>query len=305
MKTKFNKTFFFIFIQLIIVLLIFEVGFRLAAFLKDRVLMPKQAISKEAFTILCVGDSTTEGLGVSTELSYPVCLQRFLDQNVPERKFKVINIGKGGMNSSQVLNRFKNNLEKYRPNLVLLLVGINDSWNMNESNIWMFDKSSSINKVKLNLDLALSRLKVYQFAKLLILSKANLTLSELGQKERIYAKSFERSKEKTEMLLELLKHNLKEIVNLAGGNGIRIFVLTYQKEGIGNIRRLINLAYKELEVPVVDNQALFESAVMRNLTLISKDNFHPNALGYSLIAKNIFNAMVDKEIIKSERLKYF
>jgi len=41
------------------------------------------------------------------------------------------------------------------------------------------------------------------------------------------------------------------------------------------------------------------------MKVISSDGFHPNDLGYLLIAKNVYNTMLTERIIEGEKLKYF
>lgn len=290
-------------LQILIILLIFEAILRIAGFVKDKLMLPGPEAEDE-FVILCVGDSTTEGLGVSADLSYPSRLQQLLEKKSDPGKFRVINIGKAGINSSQVLNRLPGNINRYHPDLILLLIGINDSWNFNQSNIWMFEGSGVLNRLKLRLDLLLAQVKIYQFVRLLILSQ-DLKLVDLNDERRLLAKSFERHPEKSFQLEELLFYNIGEIVAIAQNYKSAVFLMTYQKEGIGNIRRIINRAYSKFDLPIVDNQALFEQANLRGIKAISEDNYHPNALGYSMIAENIYNKMIEENIIQVKPLDYF
>ena len=304
-KLKIRNTITFIILQTVIVLFVFEIGFRIAGFIKESAFKSEIKGKKDSFVVLCLGDSTTEGLGAPKGFSYPQQLQNLLNEGVGKDKLKVINVGAGGMNSSQVLNRLNKNIASYRPDLIILLIGINDSWNMNESNIWMFDESDILNRIKLKIDLFLSKIKIYQFAKLLILSRRSPELSELNEERRLFAKSFERYQEKQKQLYKLLSYNIIKIINIAKQNKIIIFVLTYQKEGTGGPRRLINQIYETVDIPIVDNQTILEAAAARGLKVISEDNYHPNKLGYSLIAKNVYNTLIEQGIIKAERLDLF
>lgn len=80
---------------------------------------------KGARTILCVGDSWTFGLesGDPTSKSYPARLQQTLDKAHGEGKFKVINRGKPGNNSHDLVSDLPAMLEEFKPELVILLVG--------------------------------------------------------------------------------------------------------------------------------------------------------------------------------------
>lgn len=69
--------------------------------------------------ILAFGDSLTYGYGANEGESYPAVLQRLLHH-------RVINDGVPGELSSQGLNRFENELIRYRPRIVILCHGGND-----------------------------------------------------------------------------------------------------------------------------------------------------------------------------------
>jgi acyl-CoA thioesterase-1 len=74
-------------------------------------------------TILAIGDSLTEGLGVAEESSYPAQLQRKLTDN--GHNYRVINAGVSGETSSGALSRLKWALT-LKPDIVILVTGAND-----------------------------------------------------------------------------------------------------------------------------------------------------------------------------------
>ncbi len=81
-------------------------------------------------TILCVGDSWTYGVASSdvSKKSYPAQLQEVLQGELPGESWKVINRGVPGQNSSDMLKKLPDQLSKYRPEWVIILIGMNDSW---------------------------------------------------------------------------------------------------------------------------------------------------------------------------------
>ena len=81
--------------------------------------------------ILVVGDSHAYGAFVAPERSLPAQLQRLLDERAPGRH-SVLNRGVPGMNSAQVRNRLPVWLSRHAPDLVVVWVGINNSWNVAE-----------------------------------------------------------------------------------------------------------------------------------------------------------------------------
>ncbi len=81
---------------------------------------------KGIYRILCLGESITAMGGVD---SYPMQLESILNQRKIGIRFSVINKGVIGANSSSILSRLESNLSKYHPDMVIAMMGINDSGN--------------------------------------------------------------------------------------------------------------------------------------------------------------------------------
>ena len=76
-------------------------------------------------TIVAVGDSLTEGLGVEEELAYPAVLEERLRKQ--GYRYQVVNSGNSGETSSGTLSRIKWVLT-LKPDIVILVVGANDGF---------------------------------------------------------------------------------------------------------------------------------------------------------------------------------
>lgn len=74
--------------------------------------------------ILALGESTTE---IGDEYSWPSQLEKILNENSLGKTFAVINKGESGTNSTRILKQLEENLEKYKPNIVVAMMGINDT----------------------------------------------------------------------------------------------------------------------------------------------------------------------------------
>jgi acyl-CoA thioesterase-1 len=74
-------------------------------------------------TIVAVGDSLTEGLGVEEEFAYPAVLEKKLQEQ--GYRYRVINAGISGETSSGTLSRIKWVLT-LKPDIVILVIGAND-----------------------------------------------------------------------------------------------------------------------------------------------------------------------------------
>jgi len=108
-----------------------------------------QPEKKYAGTIVAVGDSLTEGLGVAEEFAYPALLEaRLQDQGYP---YRVVNAGISGETSSGALARIQWILT-LKPDIVILVTGANDALRgiapeLVKSNILTIVRSLKENKV--------------------------------------------------------------------------------------------------------------------------------------------------------------
>lgn len=81
------------------------------------------AQDKTPFVIVALGDSLTEGYGLTKEDAYPALLQERLQRTYPG--VRIINAGVSGSTSASAESRLKWQL-KNKPNLLFLALGAND-----------------------------------------------------------------------------------------------------------------------------------------------------------------------------------
>jgi len=73
--------------------------------------------------VLCIGESTT---ALGGETSYPRELERVLDRDGGGRRFSVVNAGVPGITTDALLDRLEEQLDRYRPDVVVTMLGVND-----------------------------------------------------------------------------------------------------------------------------------------------------------------------------------
>lgn len=78
---------------------------------------------KGTYRIICLGESTT---GIGGKYSYPSQLEEVLNRRNIGIKFSVINKGLPGLHTNDILERLDDNLNKYSPDMVVAMIGIND-----------------------------------------------------------------------------------------------------------------------------------------------------------------------------------
>lgn len=154
-----------LFLALIIIEISLRAGGFIILFLQEQ--QNRIALSrKNTYRILCLGESTTMG-------QYPAYLEEFLNKQNTGKKFSVIDKGLAGILTPGVLTHLESNLNNYRPDMVIVMMGIND-WEINA--FYNAKPTSKINPF-------FSTFKVYKLARFLWLHIIS------AAKERYSAKS--------------------------------------------------------------------------------------------------------------------
>jgi len=110
-------------IGLFLAILVLEAALRLGGFIILSLQEHKNAASlrqKGAYRIMCIGESTTQG-------EYPAFLAQALDGRHLGLRFSVIDRGLDGALTSALLERLEADLDAYHPDMVVAMMGINDS----------------------------------------------------------------------------------------------------------------------------------------------------------------------------------
>lgn len=150
-QLKMKKHNIFFFVVLLILLMLYGCGEESSSRSEPQLEKKAEKKTEETIegTIVALGDSLTEGLGVEEELAYPAILeQRLQEQGYP---YRVVNAGISGETSSGTLSRIKW-LLTLKPDIVILVIGANDGFRgipteLIESNIRAIIKQLKANNV--------------------------------------------------------------------------------------------------------------------------------------------------------------
>ncbi len=107
-----------------------EAGLQVAAWATQRTLgdsLPGAWLTGN-LRVMCLGDSNTYGLYLSREQAYPRQLESLWSERIETPKLEVLNLGVPGTNSSRLVRDLPRLLDVLSPQVVLVMVGVNDSW---------------------------------------------------------------------------------------------------------------------------------------------------------------------------------
>jgi len=138
---------------IVLFFVILELGLRFGGFILFSLQEHRNLESikqKATYRILCMGESTTQG-------QYPSYLEEILNQRSIGIKFSVIDKGIIGTNTKAIVSQLEANLDKYQPDIVVTMMGINDS------GLHMPHEAASSSRITLFIE----SLRVYKLARLL------------------------------------------------------------------------------------------------------------------------------------------
>lgn len=280
--------------------IVLEFGLRIIGFGYNLFYKPPRD-NGAAYRILCVGESTTWGVGASDPIKngYPYQLQEMLNKRFERKRVQCLFDQTIGQNTSEILLKFPKYIKKYRPQLIILMVGINNWWNMDRSNIVLFSKKNSFASLFIHAFVFFDQFRVWKLFKYISYSLGiykerwnywcpqGSAWEELKEKDREHGhRIFE----------ELAMYDIDEMIKLSKLCGAKVIICTYP---MGS-DRLVNIHMalaKKHGLPVVNNFAVFGS-LPDLFDYLWQDYWHPNDRGYSLLAKNIYDCIVGNKIIE-------
>jgi Tfp pilus assembly protein PilF len=125
-KLSFRKKTILIILGIFLFFILLEIGLRLGGVIfltlqeRRNIASIKQ---RGTYRIMCLGESTT---ALGGKDSYPSQLEQILNQRNIGIKFSVINEGLIAFDTTGILSQLEYNLNKYRPDMVIAMMGIND-----------------------------------------------------------------------------------------------------------------------------------------------------------------------------------
>lgn len=243
-------------------------------------------------TVLCVGDSHTFGLNMPQLCSYPERLSVLLGQRF-DAPVAVVNRGVPGHNSAQVVAALPDDLQQVRPDVVLILAGINDTWNRDAEgggSDW------------------LGRLRLVRLARVLLAGVTSPHFEVRSDAQGRIVVDRGHGEQPVNMgagaigvragdeLAAAVQAQLRRALALVREDGARPVLMTYA-ESAGDFAT-VNRAVRELAaaegVLLVDHERDFSAHfAQQGYASLMLNDHHPNARGYALMAEAVDRAMAE------------
>jgi len=277
----------------LLLLVLVELALQAAAPLVQRAMLrrPPTPSADAPLTILCVGDSNTYGLHVP-QWSYPAQLQARLAPRF-RSPVAVVNRGVPGQSTRQVAEGLPDDLRAARPDLVLILAGLNDAWNTGAED---------------GAALAfLGRLRLVRLARVLLSGVASPGAFEVRTDERgeivVDRGDGARRVNVTEggaaaaddaALRRRVEAGLRRLVELCRDHGAEPVLMTYAENG--GTHTLVSAVARDLAARegllLVDHERRFGAAFLElGHDALMFNEHHPNARGYALMAQAVDEAL--------------
>lgn len=266
---------------------------------------PKKPISD--YKIFCIGESTTWGLGAKDPFNggYPKQLEDMLNKEFSNKTIHCFFNQMIGQNTTEILLKLPFYIEQYQPNLIIFMVGANNWWNLDKSNILLFNnKNTSISNFTLNTLIFLDRFRVWKLIKWIRLSRGlykerwNYWFPKVESPEDLENQTRKLYGETAPAIFDkLAEHDISEMVKLCKSNNINVIICNYPMEGPDNLNFILKKIAEKFQVPFVDNYIIFKN--LPNLKdYLWKDKWHPNEKGYKMVAENIHRHITENAIIE-------
>ena len=265
-------------------------------------------------TIICLGESSTAGLYVNRQDSYPAQLKEMLKQEYPEKDISVIVPPHVGQNTSQVSNRIKHYIDLYKPSLIVLMVGYNNEWSLAESNIGKFLKLNGMQVFKVKILVQLNKLRLFKLFRYVYLKHVKKEksghvsglegtkymwggpeLTRWPPKKWVYPFA----RHNREAFVKLWRYDVQKIISTAKKNNVKIVLMTYHINPTYLPSKEFILMAREEGIPLVRNDLVFRYLYQRGVlkSYLLEDNWHTNKKGYRIIADNVFKTIDETNLL--------
>jgi lysophospholipase L1-like esterase len=247
---------------------------------------------ERVYTILCIGDSWTQGAKTGR---YPEFLVEQLNARSDGVRFRQINVGRAGTNSSQSIHALPAQIATHQPDLLLVLTGNNDHHNLTQSTYWKF-QAAELDRFSIlgaRLRVFAHSLRVFRLARTLGSRAAGgATPNEFFERDRTDSERAGLIAIDPQTHRRQLEYNLTRYIELARRERIPIVFQTYFHFHGYRVNEIVRDVASIHRIPLVDHNRRFHTRIppaQRESHRIADG--HPNPRGYRAMAASIIEVL--------------
>ncbi len=294
-----------------VTLVVLEVGLRIAGALYLRRVYAGSRPAPGELVVLCLGESSTAGLWVTPQESYPARLEAMLKEAYG-RPIRFVVPPHLGQNTSQMANRIDSYLDLYHPRLVIVMAGANDTWSLAESHIGRYLHVSTWEAARVRALVSLNDVRVFKLARyaaLRALAPADDYLRQnpalvWGHPELVRypppAATYAFARAHAAAFVELWRDDVGGIVRASKASGARVLLMTYPIAPEHLPPAVVAALAREQGTAIARSDVAFRALADEGRLapyLFADDHWHPTAAGYAVVAWTAFRAIVAADLL--------
>ncbi|RKY21955.1 MAG: hypothetical protein DRQ55_02720 [Planctomycetota bacterium] len=289
---------------LALLLILAELALQLAAPLIQAAMRrePGQPDPDAPLSVLCVGDSNTYGLHLPQVYAYPALLATQLARRY-SRPAQVRNRGVPGHSSAQMAQRLPADMAGQNPDLVLLLAGINDTWNRDEQERGLGSLLGRLRLVRLALVLSAGVTTAAPF-EISTDEDGEIVVDRGDGAVRVNPGEGTLGTLTGSELNAAVRRGLGRAIEICRDHGATPVLLTYA-EGSGpfvTVNEAIRQTARGHDVLLIDLAQAFEGHIARRgYEALMFTDHHPTLQGYRLVAQQVAQELEQAGLVPPPR----
>lgn len=248
-------------------------------------------IKGNKFRIAVIGDSYTFGSGIKNSYyAYPKQLEGLLNRNSKNKNYELLNFGKPGVDTEFEIKILKNDVVKYKPDIIIIGYVLNDYRDFDAMKI-------TANPYVFWFDIFLKKYSyLYYFAGRGISNFLELA----GIKKTYYSTIIEAFK--SERNQELNGNYFEELKEISKSNNATLvivilpFIHQLDNYPFAEQHKIVMQLVNEKGTVAIDLLPYFKG-IDENKIIVSKYDNHPNELGHEIIAKAIYERLIKLKLV--------
>jgi len=255
---------------------------------------------KNQVRIAVIGDSYTEGFGVTREKLFTRQLENLLNTKNSEKNYMIINMGQRGLNAKDEINLLKTQLMIIRPHIVITAFTLNDIEIPEERK----DRNESSKKPD-EKEFRKAGFFEYFIAKSLLGEGGSYAYYRYFYNKNFYSGSkyeneLKKKYESTSREWQALQEVFQEISDLQNENNFKniLIVLPFFRDNASDYLSIHTKIVQEAEKKNIESYdfiKVFDKKMKLDSFAVSKIDSHPNEKAHKIIAQRLSQIILKKE----------